>query len=481
MKRNLAPSVADILFIVAAPVTAIAGSVKLTHSDGDLPAHIRLGDVILRSGEIPTRSIASITAAQEPFTAQAWLSEVILSMLHSAGGLSLVITFTAVLVAATHAGVVQFLRGKGVDARWALAAALISLAVSSTHWLARPHMFSIFGVALTIFLLESSSRRRLIYFGLLFAVWANLHAGWLYGLLLIGVYAAGARIDSPGNAGAHLRALAVSLAATFLNPFGIGLHREVIAGATSIDLARQMGEFLPPDFLSAASLPFMMALLASVGLLAVTGRKMQWAHLFVVVVTTALALRSFRHIALFGVSAWPLIALHAARAWPGERRRFSLFSHIAQADKSSRPGLYAIPVALALLLVGANHGRIGDTQVIRNSFSHTIFPVAALGSARSAGISRERTFQKWTWGGYIMYAVPGAQLLADPLKFNQASIDAYSRIDGVSAGWQRELARWNVRTIIIPPASPLAKALEREPGWKLWYSDSTASVFRLAN
>jgi hypothetical protein len=200
----------------------------------------------------------------------------------------------------------------------------------------------------------------------------------------------------------------------------------------------------------------------------------------VVVVTTVLALRSFRHIALFGVSAWPLIALHAARTWPDERRGFSLFSHIALADKSTRPGLYALPVALALLLAGASHGRIGGTQVIRNSFSRNIFPVVAVDSARSAGLGQDRIFQKWTWGGYIMYALPGAQLMVDPLKFNQSSIDAYSRVDGVRSGWQGELERWNVRTVIIPPDSPLAKALDREPRWKLWYRDSTASVFRPA-
>ena len=472
---------ADILFIVAAPVTAVAGSVKLTHSDVDLPAHISMGDVILQTGGIPSRSIASFTASNDSLTAQAWLSEVILSALNQAGGLALVITFAAIMVGATHAGVALFLRSKGVDARWALAAALMSLAVSSTHWLARPHMFSILGVALTIFLLESSSPRRLLYFGLLFAAWANLHAGWLYGLLLIGVYAAGTRIDAPGRWRAQLSALGVALAATFINPFGIGLHGEVIAGATSADLARQMGEFRPPDFLSAASLPFLIALVASAGLLAVSRKKMEWAHLFVVVVTTVLALRSFRHIALFGVSAWPLIALHAARTWPTRRKGFPLFSHIALADKTTCPGLYAVPAAVLLLLIGANHGRLGDTQVIRNSFSPAIFPMAAVDSARSAGIGTDRIFQKWTWGGYIMYALPGAHLVVDPLKFNQASVDAYSRIDGVRAGWQDELERWDIRTVIIPPDSPLAKSLEREPGWKLWYRDSTASVFRPAD
>ena len=489
MNRNPAPSVADIVFLVVAPLTSITRTIKLTHSDGDLAAHIRMGRTILESGTIPTRSLASITAANEPLIAHAWLSEVIFASLFSVGGLAAISVATGILVGGTHGAIALFFRRKGVDPRWALAAAFMSLVIASTHWLSRPHMFSITGVALTVLLLETAPRRRFLMFGALFLLWANLHGGWIYGLMLIVLYTAGCTVEWMINSKnkQHWRArardsavaLVVSAAVTLINPFGLELHREVLTGATSSELARQMAEFHPPDFQSAASLPFLLGLLLSIALIALTPRRMNAPHLLIVFVALLFALRSFRNIALFGVSAWPLIALHAAQFWPERGRRFKWFSEIARLDASTRPGLYAAPVAIVLVLLGLNSGRLGGAQVIRSSFSPARFPVAAIERARSARLDGP-IFEAWEWGGYIMYAWPQAKLIVDPLEFNDATIQAFSRIDAVRPEWKDELQKWNVRTVIVKPDSRLSSALTKDAGWKVWYQDSTAMVFRPA-
>ena len=489
MNRNLAPSVADILFLVIAPLTAITRTARLTHSDGDLAAHIRMGEVILDSRTIPTHSLASITAANDALVAHAWLSEVIFAALFSMGGLAAITAVTGILVGATHGAVALFLRHKGIDARWALAAALVSLAVSSTHWLARPHMFSIAGVALTVFLLESPSRRRILFFAILYLLWANLHGGWIFGLLLMSAWSVGCVIESVltpddrqewrARARSGLVSFGVAAAVTFVNPYGFRLHEEVMRGATSADLARQMAEFLPPDFQTAAPLPFLLAMLLTVALLALSPRRMSAPHLVILALTLFLALRSFRHMALFGVSAWPLVALHAGKTWPVHRWRLRLFGEIARLDASTRVGLYAVPVAALLLIAGLNGGTIGGTRLIRESFIAERFPVAAIERARASNLDGP-IFHPWEWGGYIMYAWPGARLVVDPLKFNDATVTAFSTIDGVKPGWRDELARWKVRTVIIPPDSRLAETLRKDTGWTVWHHDSTALVFRTA-
>ncbi len=493
MKRNFAPSIADILFLVVAPLTAITRTVKLTHSDGDLAAHIRMGQVILDTGTIPGRSLASFTASNDPLVAHAWLSEVILATLFSVGGLALVSVVTGIIVAFTHAGVALFLRSRGVDARWALAAAFISLAVTSTHWLARPHMFSILGVAITIWVLESGSTHKWRYIAPLFIVWANLHGGWLFGLVIITAYVVGARIEAaidPDRRDEWLQAFRTNLVAflvacvatlvtpfTLADPTGFDLHREVLSGATSSALASQMGEFMSPNFQAAAPLPFFGALLLTVGLLAVLRKRMSAPHLIVLVVSLFFALRSFRNMALFGVSAWPLVALHVARAWPPHRRNFPLFREIARIDRTTTSGLYAVPVAVLLLALGLNSGSAFGTQLVRKDYSSSVFPVTAVARLEAAD-ANGRIFASWEWGGYIMYAWPSARLLVDPLKFNDSTVSAFTRIDSARPGWQEEIARWDIRTVIIHPGTPLADGLEREPGWTRWYLDSTAVVFR---
>ena len=488
--KNNVPSSADLIFVVVAPLTAIRGTVKLTQSDGDMSAHIRMGETILSTGHIPTHSLASYTAASEPMVGHAWLSEIFFTFLYRLGGLPMLSVVTGIVVGATHGMIALFLRRRGADPRWAFLAALISLSLASTHWLTRPHMFSIVGTALTLFLLESNPRYRQLLFVPLYAIWANLHGGWLYGLMMIGAFIAGEllealvtseeRIEWLGRAKRDGVAFFLAAAATLANPFGISLHKEVFSAVTSSTLANNMAEFLAPNFQDAGQWPFLLAVLLTVVLFSYTTRRPPLPWLLVIVMSLFFALRSFRNIALFGVSAWPLIALHAARAWPAAKRPFYLFREFARLDPGARIGMLAIPMAVLMLALGLNRGQIGPLTVIPDHFNPKAFPTVAVERARNAGLEG-RVFDAWAWGGYIMYAWPDARLHVDPLKFNAVTMRSYSLIEDMRPGWQHELDRWNVKTVIVNTASPFAKGLELEPRWKVWYRDSVATVFRPAS
>ena len=489
MKRNNAPSAADLIFMVVAPLTAIRGTVKLTQSDGDLSAHIRMGETILTTGQIPTHSLASYTAASDYMVAHAWLSEIIFALLFRIGGLPLLSIVTGALVGLTHGSIALFLRKRGADPRWAFLAALLSLALGSTHWLTRPHMFSIVGAAITLFLLESDRKRRALYFLPLFAVWANLHGGWLYGLTMIGAFIVGdlgEAFFSPIERQEWLRrakdnsiALALASVATFANPYGFRLHEEVISAVTSTSLANNIAEFLAPNFQDAGQWPFLLAVLSTVALFALGTRRIQLPWLVLIMISLFFALRSFRNIALFGVSAWPLVALHAARAWPRPRKPFPLFTEFARLDPGSRVGILGVPVLALMLIIGLNRGSVGGVTMIPDQFSAKAFPTEAVSRARTARLDG-RVFDAWGWGGYIMYAWPEARLHVDPLKFNEETIKSYSLIEDLQPGWQKEMDRWKIQTVIVNSKSPMAKGLALEPKWKVWYKDSTAVVFRPA-
>ena len=490
VKRNNAPSAADLIFMVVAPLTAIRGTVKLTQSDGDLSAHIRMGETILSTGHIPAHSLVSYTAASDYMVAHGWLSEIVFALLFRAGGLPLLSMITGILVGITHGSIALFLRKRGTDPRWAFLAALLSLALGSTHWLTRPHMFSIVGAALTLFLLESERRRRWLYFLPLYALWANLHGGWAYGLTMIGAFIAGDLAEayfSPDERSEWLRkarensfALVVAILATFANPYGIRLHEEVFFAVTSSSLANNIAEYLAPNFQDAGQWPFLLAVLGTIALFSLGTRRIQFPWLALILVSLFFALRSFRNIALFGVTAWPLIALHAARSWPRPKKPFPLFSEFARLDPGSRVGILAVPVMILMLITGLNRGSLAGLQIVPDRFSPKAFPTEAVSRARAADL-KGRVFDAWGWGGYIMYAWPAARLHVDPLKFNGETIKSYSIIEDMQPGWQRELKRWQIRTVIINSRSPMAKGLSMEPDWKVWYKDSTAVVFRPAS
>jgi hypothetical protein len=464
--------------------------VKLTQSDGDLAAHIRMGETILATHQIPAHSLASFTAAADPLVAHAWLSEILFAILYRAGGLALLTILTAMAIALTHGAIAVWLRKKGADPRWAFAAAMISLALASTHWLTRPHLFSIVGATLTLMLLELESAKRKILLSIpLFALWANLHGGWLYGLTMIGAYAVGDVMESIVDhrdrelwirrARTDSICLIAGLAATLLNPYGITLHREVLSAVTSTSLAANISEYLPPNFTEILQVPFIIAILSMIVIFGHTTKRIQYNWLVLILISLFFALRSYRNIALFGVSAWPLVALYAARAWPQSKTPFRWFQDFARLDRTSQTGIIVWPLGIIALAIGLNHGTLGGATLVSDHFSNRKFPVVAVEKARRAGLDGN-VFDAWPWGGYIMYAWPEARLHVDPLKFNDTTIKSYTIIEDMHPDFQRELDHWQIKTIIVSSKSAMAKALRMEPAWKVWYQDSTAAVFRPA-
>ena len=103
----------------------------------------------------------------------------------------------------------------------------LAIAASSVHWLARPHLFSLLFLVLFYSVLEDVREGRDRVFGfprlvllpLATILWANLHAGFFIGIVLIACFAAGEFVKlglAAGNstlATARWRAKAYSLTA----------------------------------------------------------------------------------------------------------------------------------------------------------------------------------------------------------------------------------------------------------------------------
>jgi len=52
----------------------------------------------------------------------------------------------------------------------------------------------------------------------------------------------------------------------------------------------------------------------------------------------------------------------------------------------------------------------------------------------------------------------------------------YLQIVELQAGWREALRDLGVSIVLVPTDSVLARELSREPGWRVWYADETASV-----
>jgi hypothetical protein len=373
--------VADFVAIGVAVLFTFAAGVQLTQSDGDLLAYIRLGDVILTSGELPPFSLFGLADAGAPATYPAWLAAVVFATLRAWGGLALVIVLTAVIAGITQGLLTDLLRRHGVPPVRAVAASLISFLLASAHWLARPHLFSMLFAVLLLLLLESDRKWAAFAAFPLFVLWSNLHGGWAFGLILAVAYLAGdahewrRTRDSWWRVRALRHTLLVALAAvgTLVNPYGARLHRTVLETLSDASVARTIDEYQPPGLTEPADIAFFAALAFCVFAVWRTRRMIPAPWLLVALATTLMALRASRNIAFFGLVAWPLVVLHVAGVHPG--RALAL----APAPSTARPfGIWAVPVFSLLAALGLASGRIFGVSVVPTEPDPARFPVAAV-------------------------------------------------------------------------------------------------------
>ncbi len=161
-----------------------------TPTDPDFGWHLRNGGVILDQRQFPVADEYSHTMTGYKVADSWWLGEVFIVSLHRWGGYApLVVIFTLL---ATLALVISLSAGSGRRSVVAYTLAALVGAILSTPMVGvRPQVFSFFFLAVVWWwvrqYLRQPRRKSLLWLPLIFVVWANLHAGFVIGLGLLGV------------------------------------------------------------------------------------------------------------------------------------------------------------------------------------------------------------------------------------------------------------------------------------------------------
>jgi hypothetical protein len=472
----------DLVAVIVMALFAFVEGVALTQSDGDLFAHIRLGQIILGQHRIPSTSVLGFsfgTGAVYP----AWLAAVWFALIHALGGLALIVASTAVAAGIAHGGISLFFRRRGLSPRSNLIASLLGLALASSHWLARPHEFSLLFSALLLLLLELSISWMPLIVGALFILWANLHGGWAFGLVLVACYVAGDALELARNSGRvawrprlsrDALAFACAVVASFCTPYGFRLHQAVLATLSDRSVATLINEYQPPGLSALPDILFFGVLAFSVLSIVASRRRPPFTTVVVLLVSTVFAMRAGRNIALFGIVAWPLIAVHLMQ--PLTDIANNSVEQPATSEPLRRIGIVAVPFAVVLLFLGVAHGSVAGRQLIPDSVDSNRFPTAAVDRLRAAG-NQQATLTTWVWSGYVPFAWPGKRVFFDPLLFSPAILDEFGQMLLTQKGWREQVARQALGVVMLPPGVPLADSLMRDINWTQWHHDGTALVF----
>jgi hypothetical protein len=206
----------------AAWILAAAGIFK-THADPDLWGHVRFGLDIARDRVLPRVDPYSFTQ-DVPWVNHEWLSELAMGAAFAAGGPAGLFVLKVLLVGATFVLLAGAVRHVPDHVRWpALALAIWGVLPLTTT--IRPQLWTLLLVAGLCRILTGPPKY-LLLLPPIFALWANVHGGWIVGIGVLFVWSVALAFEE-GNNRPSLGTLAgvalASLVATLVNPYGWGL------------------------------------------------------------------------------------------------------------------------------------------------------------------------------------------------------------------------------------------------------------------
>ena len=432
-------------------LAAALPALLLPVSNPDLFWQLSAARRIVETGAIPRADWLSWTMNGAAWVDFEWATQLVFGAVYHAGGLAGVWLLKIGLLLLAAWRLDKWLKLYGLGPEWRAAGVALWSAAMLPGADARPELFSV------LFFIESFRRLEqwrvngrapgTFFTVILFAVWANLHAGFAYGLALLAVYTA---------AGLPRYLLPLALAATLLNPGGWKLYAVLAAHVQSSGVAAWIDEWKPPRL----SNPWrwgelaLVPLSALAALSALSRGRLAWAPAAVLAVLAGLALRHAR-LGVYFVSAGVPLAL-AWLAASGMRLR------------------RAAAAALALLCLGWSAWCAWPQGLMRRVFDDRFVPsgTAAYLEAEQSALAGRRLYNPWGWGGYLGWRLgPGWPVFQDGRYLFHPLLLESAEASGDAQGWAAFLDRKGVEVALLENV-PLMLATTRR------YPDGSEKAFR---
>jgi hypothetical protein len=536
--RWLLPSVGDLFFIALFSLLVFTNLSSRLLGDSGIGWHIRTGQLILSTHQIPHTDPFSSSMNGHPWFAWEWLYDVIVGWLANFAGLNGVVVFTAFIIALTFWLAFRWLVHRGVNILLALLLVLLAMSASMIHFFARPHVVSWLFAFIWVSILDSaerdyvaeslqqqnsngknSSQLSLWLLPPAMLLWVNLHGGFLIGFVLLAAYWVSAlwdwlragsdrsSLDRPNNdrfdrvllkirAGRRLKKLTlvgiISAASTLVNPYGFQLYRHIYAYLSNRFLMNHIDEFQSPNFHYIAQKCFAGLLLLALVVLATGGierRKLRLSHAILILFAIYSGLYASRNIP---ISSLLLILVTGPRLskelehfaeTPGPHlpgfRATEFFRRMQKIELSLRGHAWPIAVVTLTCWITAHSGKLGASTVLDAQFSSERFPVAAVNYIEKQNLPGP-FFSPDSWGGYLIYRFyPQSKVVVDDRHdfYGESFLRSYLKMIHVEPGWQDFLRQHPARCLVIPKDSALANILAESPDWRSVYRDRVANVF----
>jgi len=477
MGRNFFPFSALWFSIVALEISLLAGKFI---DQSDIWWHLRNARELLTSHAFLRADSYTYTAAGTPLQNHEWLSEVAYYLAFRAWGLHGPLAVEVVVLWLTFATVYYLALRRGANCSDAGLVTIAGVALGSYSFAPRMHQFGWLCLAGLLLVLERFQRtgKGLWMLPPLFALWANLHGSWAYGLVVIGVFIASGLLQgqwgkvaaerwTPAELKKLLAASTLSVAALFINPYGYRLvwyPFEVYTWYGRGGLLDNVAEWKSVDFHQPWGKLTMFMLL---GLLAAAWFSPRPWKLRDILLSLFAVWASLVHLRFLLFAAIILIPIL------GPRLRL-LSPYHANKDK---PWLNLV---MTVFIAGLMLWMFPSTAQLQESIDGW-FPRDALPFMQRKQMSG-RLFNLAEFGGYIEWNTPELKTFVDgraDVFVNNGIFDDYMKINAIENPFEL-LDKYKIEYVLFPVNRRLSYVLDRSERWRTIYGDNVVKLYERA-
>ena len=435
--------------------------------DPDTMWQITVGQWILDHRMVPQTDVYSFTMRGQPWISTQWLAQVLYAKAYAAAGWSGPVVLAASAIAATFALLAKFVSRRLSDSA-TLVFIAAALALTVPHLLARPHVLALpLMVAWVGGMIAAADPRGAPSFWLLplMALWANLHGGFVFGLVLI----APIGLDAVWSARPRdrkslvLRWAAFALAALAMScctPYGwnsLLASQKILALGDALPLIR---EWRPADFGSLGA--FEICLLLGIGLALFRGIKLPPMRIVLLLGLVHMALAQGRAAEILALLAPLILAAPLARQIGG--------AAASNSNAASRGVLFA---AVAFVLMA---GTLAFASVQRYQPHTRGSPVAAVAELKKLNLAR--VFNDYDFGGYLIANGVAPFIDGRTELYGEKFFVDHNAASGLMQPENlfRLLDEYRIEATLMRTQSAATKLLDHIDGWQKVYADEIATI-----
>lgn len=483
---------------MAAIAVGAALLVMLPLVDYDYFWHAKVGEWIVTHGwRLPQGEPFSFTAAGSRWVVQGWLFDAVQYAVHQRlGDVGVRAMFVSIFIA-TWALVYATARPLVRRESHALLLTMLCAAAAGPYMTTRPLAATNLAFAFVLFALlrfRSTGRLRwLMALPPVFALWVNLHFGYVTGLGLIGLFTvaglaerhigAFGRQAEPGtlSAGKALVLLLACTIATGVNPYGWQVLAETFS-MSSVNMNTDIVDWMSPDFRQWRSQVFLLPVAMMFVARALACRRPAWLDLLLPLAMVGVALYSQRHIALASIALAPMIA-RALADWSPGTLWTSTSPAVARWQATGGRELghiqYPLNLAIAIVVAVAALALAPTVSAWQLRRFETLLPVSSAEFVIDKRL-RGPMLNDYHTGGYLIHRLhPAVPVFIDG-RYNpytgqvMRDHEALLRLD---AGWQDILDRYGIRLAVLArPHDGLAGAMVASGKYRLVQADAAFGV-----